>query len=52
MKTLEQVVIEQIRDIKQMLTNLEIKVNYKTNKQKEAAYKVLQSMQNKLDKLI
>ncbi len=52
MKTLEQVVLEQISDIKQMLTKLEVKVDYKTYKQKEAAYKVLQSIQSKLDKLI
>lgn len=52
MKTLEQVLLEQIDDIKQMATKLEIKIHYKTRKQKEAAFKMLQQIQEKLYKLL
>lgn len=50
MKTLNQVLADQVEDIKEMLTKLEMQP--KSEKQKEEAYKVLQSIQNKLGKLI
>lgn len=50
MLNLEQVIQEQIKDIKQMLDKLEKQP--KSQKQKEKLFNVLQSTQNKLDNLI
>ncbi len=49
MKTLNEIIKEQIQDIKNMLDKIERK--YKTQKQQEATYKALQQIQNKLSKM-
>ena len=49
MKTLNEIIKEQIQDIKCMLDKVENK--YKTQKQQETTYKTLQQIQNKLSKM-
>lgn len=50
MKTLEEILLEQINNIITMLERLAARP--KSQKQKEKLYKELQSIENKLDKLI
>ena len=50
MKKLDEVLVEQIDDIKGMLEKL--KKQPKSEKQKEKLFNVLQNIQNKLDNLI
>ena len=52
MKTLKEVLFEQIEDIENMTKACKVRFQYRTEKQQEKAFKTLQQIQEKLYKLL